>query len=401
MMEHCMMLESASICQRALEIKVSKLLTLKNVSNDNRRLFFIFKIVFLATEPFGDATKLSSFIEMTIGEMEGKSSTASLSYFIVSMVEGNIELKQSLWYQMEDKTAIIKNTEMFQPNADSSPIKGPDIAKTFEKYFIDKDENHDIMVEYLSDNLVKKKRDDIIIVPCVEEFSFESKFYTLDRQPLTSCYRNEDFVMRLMLHMKSPLNLDIVDAFLISDVNIDEQLSDNRKLIKNGISRGSKFENLLILRPTRTTKCWLTKENYQRKTSIDASHLFDMECADVKLKHLCVETCGTANVSDSEDPFSLKSKDQKLKYVNSSNDDKKIINNSLDVTELVDSSGKRKGFINATVNIVNDKDASLDTSNYFGIYCIRWKKPDSDSVNESKFVISGIGKFHFISTKNL
>lgn len=74
--------------------------------------------------------------------------------------------------------------------------------------------NHNMNIEYLPDG-VKKLKDDIIIIPCVEEFQFQGRFYALNRQPLTKAYRNEDFLFRANINVKAECAIDILDMFVI------------------------------------------------------------------------------------------------------------------------------------------------------------------------------------------
>ena len=322
--------------------------------------------------------KMSSRIEIEVGTMKARSN-ASISYFITSMMEGNIELKQSLCYQTEDKSTVDDSSTFHQVSSPS------DTSKNIEKCFADKEDQHDIVVEYLSNNLVKKRRDDILIVPCVEEFHFESKFYTLNRKAATSCFKDEDIIMRCVLKMTSPFNLDIIDAFFIADVNVDELSNQNEKFKK---MNSKQIENLVMLRPKRTSSEWLTKEKFNEPVKFDASKIFDEISTEVKSKDNTVKEVTKDN---EDDPFALKSKDQKLNYASANDASKTIVNSALDVTELIESSGDRKkGFIKAKINLLDEKN--VDTSKKFGMYCIKWKKSDSDMINESKFVIKGIGE---------
>lgn len=335
------------------------------------------KVFLLAGEPSA-SSKLSSRIQINVGTMAARSNQA-ISFFIMSMVEGNIELKQSLCYQTEDRNAVDDSSTFSQV---SSPSEA---SKNVEKCFADKEDQHEIVVEYLESNVVRKRRDDILIVPCVEEFHFESKFYTLNRKPATSCFKDEDIIMRCTLKLTSPFTIDIVDAFFIADVNIDELTNQNENFLKE--NRGAQVENIVVFRPKCTSSEWVTKETFKRPVNDDASKLFDSKSAEVKRKDLNVKEV----VNDSEDdPFVLKSKDQKLSYSNAGDVFKTIVNNALDVVQLTGGDGRKKGFINAKLNLLDEK--SVDTSRKFGVYCIKWRKSDSEVVNESKFVIKGIGE---------
>jgi hypothetical protein len=309
-------------------------------------------------------------------------SNSSIDYFIISMSEGNIELKQSLCYEVVDTS---DSNTLPAAEKEGSPTE-PQAPSTFTS----SEEHSDIMVERLEGNVVKKRHDDILIVPCVEEFSFESKFYTLDRKALTSCYENEEFLMRLCLKTKSPFNIDILDAFFIADPNISEKMNFNSHFIKSNISRGCVMENVLTLSPLETTSEWITKEKVKKLANADASTLFAKSKVDLNvLKDKTNEI--QEKIKDEEDPFSIKKKDLKSLDYNTSSDEKFNINNSLDVVELMEDENYKKGFINAKINVMQGK-VSVDQSKKFGLYCIKWRKTNSEVVNESKFLIEGVGE---------
>lgn len=335
--------------------------------------------VFLTADEPSAKSKLSSKIKIDVGTMKANGN-ASICYFITSMIEGNIELKQSLCYQNEDRT-VVDDLSTF------SQVSSPTDAKNVEKCFADKDDQHEIVVEYLN-NVVRKKRDQILIIPCVAEFHFESKFYTLNRLSATSCYKDEHIIMRCTLKMTSPFNLEIVDSFFISDVNVDELSNENEKFVKRNHQRGSQIENLLILRPNCSSNEWVTRDTFNKPVNDDASKLFDTKVIDVKRKENSSKEIAKEN---EDDPFVLKSKDQKLSYANCSEVCKTIVNSALDVTEVIDNGKAKKGFINAKLNLLDEK--SVDPTRKFGMFCIKWKKIDSDIINESKFVIKGIGEW--------
>lgn len=337
--------------------------------------------VFLLNEEPAKSSKLSSRIRIEVGAMKAKANV-TVCFFITSMVEGNIELKQSLCYQTENNSPVDDLSTFNQVSSPTEP------SKSIEKLIAEKDEAHDIVVEYLDNNLVRKKRDNILIIPCVEEFHFEGQFYTLNRQPALTCYKNEDLILRCTLKMTSPFSIDIVDAFFIADVNIDELRNQNENFISKNEQRGALIENLVTLRPNSTSNEWISKENYKKTVNGDASKLFDAKTIETKRKISNIKDSAPENV---DDPFALKSKDQKLNYASTGEVCKTIINNALDVTELIEAEGpKKKGFLNAKVNLVDEK--TVDLHRKFGLYCIKWKKSDSDVINESKFSIKGIGK---------
>lgn len=336
------------------------------------------KVFLLAEEP-SIITTLSSRVQIDVGTMQALSNS-SIFFFITSMIEGNIELKQSLCYQTE-------NRNNFDDSSTFSQVSSPtEASRNLEKCFADKDDQHEIVVENLENNIVRKRRDNILIIPCVAEFNFESKFYTLNRKPASNCFKDEDLILRCTLNMTSPFNIEIIEAFFIADVNIDELSNQNKNFVKNAV-RGTQVENLLILRPNCTSREWATKDTFVTPVNADASKIFDEKCSEVKRKENSVKEISN---DKEDDPFALKSKDQKLNYANNSEISKKIINSALDLTDLIDSrDGKKKGFINAKLNLLDEK--SIDPARKFGMYCIKWKKFDSSVINESKFVIKGIG----------
>lgn len=65
---------------------------------------------------------------------------------------------------------------------------------------------------------------------------------------------------------------------------------------------------------------------------------------------------------------------------------KTIYNNASD--SLYKTQNNRNGFIN------HDKGMLLMNKNrtLFGVYCVIWRRADSHRINESKFIINGVGK---------
>lgn len=339
--------------------------------------------VFLTKSSTESQTKLSACIKFDVGEMAANSST-SIEYFIISMIEGNIELKQSLCYEIVD----VSESNTTAPAEKESPSEP--IAPTV---FAGSEENLDIMVERLENNVVRKRHDDILIVTCVEEFSFESKFYSLDRKPLITCYENEEFLMRLCLKTKSPFNIDIIDAFFIADPNINEKFNFNENFVKSNICRGCSMENVLTLSPINSSNAWITKDKVINVSS-DASMIFAKAVVDGNvIKEKPAEIVNP--VKDEEDPFSLKRKDLKSLDYNTSNDEKININNCLDVVDLMPDVPHKKGFINAKINVLQTKNVVVDQEKKFGLYCVKWRKTNSEIINESKFLIEGVGEYFF------
>lgn len=324
-------------------------------------------------------------------------STTTLYYYLISMKEGNIELKQNLWYQTVDMSNSVVDGEAndlltMKVNLLDSPSTPPDeiivneVIKDGELY----ENNHNITVDYLVNNLVQKMREEIVIVPCVEEIKFSSKLYTLNRQPLLNCYQNEDFLMHVSFETQSPFNLDIIDAYFVSDFNIIEKaFQDKRDILGKNLVKGSKIDVCLMLNAKNTTKNWLSKENYLHAPNYyNIQAMFQPKQFNTK-NYLAESVVDFTNETVFDDPFSLKIKDAKLSYNNSQNIKNSIYNDTLNAVELkqeMNSIGKG-GFFNAKFNVVNKLKAD---SKVFGLYCIKWKKTNSDIVSESKFVVTGL-----------
>jgi trafficking protein particle complex subunit 11 len=339
----------------------------------------VFLVVDGETKP---NTKLNSRIELNVGEMR-ESSNTTVFFYLMSMIEGNIELKQSICYEAENKTFTDESSKIIVTQV-SSPTT--ETSKTAEKSFADKEDQHDIVVEYLDKNKLRKRRDDILIVPCVEEFHFESKFFTLNRQPATSLFKDEDFIMRCTLKMTSPFNIEIIDSFFLADVNVDEISNQNHKFVGRKEKLCMEIENLIILRPKNISSDFITNSMLEKMLNDDASKIFDEISVDKMKKDNPVSDV-VKEIED--DPFALKNKDQKLNFVKNGEICKTIINDILSVTDLIAADDKRQGFINAKFNLVNEKNDSLQSTR-FGVYCIKWKKIDSDFINESKFFVKAI-----------
>lgn len=322
--------------------------------------------------------------------------TTTLSYYLISMKEGNIELKQNLWYQTVDMSNSVvageanlvstKRSLLGSPSTPPDEIIASELMKDAELY----ENNHNITVEYLANNLVQKMREEIVIVPCVEEMKLTTKLYTLNRDPLLKCYQNEDFLMHVSFEIQSPFNLDIIDAYFVSDFNIVEKaFQDKRDILRKNLVKGSKIDVCLMLNAKNTTKHWLSKENYLQEPNYykNIQAMFQPKQFHTK-NYLAESVVESNNDTVFDDPFSLKIKDAKLSYNNSQNIKNSIYNNTINAVELEEMNGIGKGgFFNAKFNVVNKLKAD---SKVFGLYCIKWKETNSDVVSESKFVVTGL-----------
>lgn len=165
----------------------------------------------------GSMQKLSSHIQIDIGDIPMQSNT-TISYYLISLVEGSIELKQRLWYQADGFQPSTSIKSQISITSLDSPTSGNELQIKSLKD-LPKNPlmcNHDIKLEYLENGDVKKIKDDTITVTCAEEFSFIARFYTLSRQALMRAYKNEDFLLRINMDIKSTVDIEILDLFLIS-----------------------------------------------------------------------------------------------------------------------------------------------------------------------------------------
>lgn len=170
--------------------------------------------VFISSTLSKGRQRLLSQIQMDLGDVQMQSNS-SVSYYIHSLVEGNIELIQKIWYQTENIQGPIAPNESNPSSIENSPIfSSSNVANTIVKKGQQR-QTHNIHIEYITDG-VKKTKEDIVIIPCIDEFKLSGKFYTLSKQALTKAFRNEDFLFRMDIEVKAPCDIDILDMFLIS-----------------------------------------------------------------------------------------------------------------------------------------------------------------------------------------
>lgn len=162
--------------------------------------------VFIAADLTKARQKLLSQFQIDIGTMSPQASK-TITFNVVSLIEGTVELNQRLWYQMDPNVAAssgqmaaIKSDDSTKPNA---PV-------TIQQ----RKQQHNICIEHVNDVLVKSKKDTISI-QCSAEFLFTGKFFSLNKEALTHAFIGEDFLFRIDLEVKS-VAIDILDMFLIS-----------------------------------------------------------------------------------------------------------------------------------------------------------------------------------------
>lgn len=350
--------------------------------------------VFLTTDLGDSMQKLSSSIQIDIGDLQMQG-VSDITYYLISLVEGSIELRQKVWYQVDAQQEInVPNTSATLDSPTSGAEVKPNIVpKKFHN-------THDIKIEYL-DGAVKKIKEDTIVVACVEEISFNARFYTLSRQALMRAYGGEDFILRVNMDVKAPVDISILDFYFISDHNISEKWRKNNEKIKAGqLSQGTRLEDVMILRPERCTNDWLSKSDYLSKTSNEFVNRrrkisSTIQTSQPEVAPPTIENIGKNLLAGKiavEDVASLSSTGSTRSKAEDKNIliTKTIYNNAVD--SLHPTQNYRNGFINQNATRSGIVAAGpIDSKKIiFGYYCVRWKRVGSTNVNESKFVVAGV-----------
>lgn len=151
--------------------------------------------------------KLLSHFQIDIGTVTPQA-TKAITFNVISLIEGTIELNQKLWYQMDPNVAA-SSGQLATNNTDES-IKSI-VAPSANQQ---RKQQHNISIEHVNDVLVKSKKDTISI-PCTAEFLFSGKFFALNKEALNGAFMGEDFLFRVDLEVKS-VAIDILEMFLIS-----------------------------------------------------------------------------------------------------------------------------------------------------------------------------------------
>lgn len=188
--------------------------------------------VFLATKLGHPVQKYSSFIQLSVSDLD-PNTTGHAVYYVMSLVEGNIELAQKVWYETElgstgmmttaDGSAVKElHSPILSMVSDVSPVhmggntnKLPTVlpSERLKKQI----SNHNIKIDFLDEiSALKKTKTDTIILPCVNEFKFTARLYTLSRQALMRAYKSEDFLMRVNIEVMAPFEIEILDRFFVS-----------------------------------------------------------------------------------------------------------------------------------------------------------------------------------------
>ncbi|XP_050098019.1 trafficking protein particle complex subunit 11 [Anopheles aquasalis] len=233
--------------------------------------------VFVTTDIGQSMQKIHSHVQIDIGELQMQSST-TVSYYLTSLVAGNIELRQKMYYQTENLhqskagiggaggTAVNSNGGAIDspttPNSekeDLAKLLASEKASGLQKYV----SAHNVKIEYLVDEQVRKIKEDTVVIPCVEEIKLTGRFYTLSREALRQAYRNEDFLLRLNVEVKSPDPIDILEIQFVSDHNIKEKpYSGSAPVQGTELHPATRFEELKLLSAFNCSRDWVSQESY-------------------------------------------------------------------------------------------------------------------------------------------
>lgn len=195
----------------------------------------------------GKATqRLQSALHFELGDLRPHART-TIAYYVVALCEANIDLRQRVWYQLPERGrtqtqagvgsgagGIIVESPVHKAahaaaNAaitstivdSSSPIASTQTTSTgataTSAAGVTRSQAHNMNIERLPDGTgIRKCREDVIIVPCVEELSLRARFYTLNKQPLRRAYCDEDVLLRVDVEARAPGAIDVLEMFLIS-----------------------------------------------------------------------------------------------------------------------------------------------------------------------------------------
>lgn len=174
------------------------------------------------------------------------------------------------------------------------------------------------------------------------------------------------------------------------------------------------------MRPNRCSNDWLNKETFlnddpnksmftpnKNSSEVSQSNTNTLQNAKESVENfsknlLSTETStgptlSTTNKTGKTSTDSLMTKsDENVPVTGSKNIllSKTVYNNALD--SLYQTQHGRNGFINQGKGLMGGTKNKL----LFGVYCVRWRRTGSGKVNESKFMINGVGKSQFFSKIN-
>lgn len=137
---------------------------------------------------------------MEVGDIAPKT-LKTIRINLISLIDGNIELKQIVRYNIVDSQSNLipgRNRNENETTLNSGHSKS----------------TQNVTLEYTDEAIVKSKNDTILI-PCVSEFAFTGNFFSLNREPIRKAIKNEEFLFQVELEIKS-LDIEILDMFLIT-----------------------------------------------------------------------------------------------------------------------------------------------------------------------------------------
>ena len=363
--------------------------------------------VFLATKLGHPVQKYSSFIQLSVSDLD-PNTTGHATYYVMSLMEGNIELSQKVWYETELNTQREAGTVTGQGKDLNSPILSmvSDISPVHvvgsNKPFVAPSErlkkqisNHNIKIDFLDEvQALKKTKTDTIILPCVSEFKFTARLYTLSRQALMRAYKDEDFLMRVNIEVMAPFEIEILDRFFVGDHNIKERpYNTSPQQGKNRIqcvTRGQQIEDIRVLSSESITAEWKNKESFETPSADLVIKLTDRKGTKSLGGFGTVQQPPQEPIKKSNSLEDFNKPERPVDLDGSSKEAvlRSFYNKTMDALHVTE---KGRGFFKNMPTKIGDTNPPMFP--LFGVYCIRWRRPGSVEENESKFLINGIGEF--------
>lgn len=157
-------------------------------------------LVFIISETSKSRQKILSQYDVDIGNIPPKT-VKTIRINLISLVEGNMELRQLVRYKLVDDMNSISD---YNENE-------ADVSSNVESRL---GANQNVSLEYINNAVVKTKHDTIII-PCTPEFAFSGNFFSLNRDPIQKAIKYEEFLFEVEVETKS-IDIEILDMFLIT-----------------------------------------------------------------------------------------------------------------------------------------------------------------------------------------
>ncbi|XP_055843157.1 trafficking protein particle complex subunit 11 [Episyrphus balteatus] len=379
--------------------------------------------VFLTTDISSSRQKLHSQIQIDIGELSMLNST-SVSYYVFSLIETNIELQQKVWYNLDSIKPKPPPPVESPSTTDNSPINSRVVVADFSTLAL----SSLIRIDYIDDSRLSKARDEIVSISCESEFKFCGRFYTLNRQPLTKIYRGENFLFRANIEVQAKCDLDILETYFICDHNlVQSTYSFKRKKYINCYRSNDTLEDVIVLRTNSTNCDWITAKQFEHNENepeeqfhrsrtlrrlqltasgggsggkldnsiVPSSAMNKNLLSKIPNNMTIIGNCALLASQTSILSTSTISDDGKLKVDSDSSkeDQPQPIKPSSRMVyskaiEAITPTGKCRGFIKGV--LTNDSNAAATTAPIFGVYCIKWRRNGCKDENESKFVVTGL-----------